>query len=73
IALLNEVAGDDAVVVSALDIAPFCCHADLCMMPRDALEGVARALNNRLPAALQIDLSPGRQDTYIRNAIELLV
>ena len=32
VALLNEI-DEDAIVVTALDELPFCCHADLILMP----------------------------------------
>ncbi|KAA1477821.1 hypothetical protein DENSPDRAFT_744509, partial [Dentipellis sp. KUC8613] len=73
IALLNDLPELDAVVVTALDSVPFCCHADLLSMARPELLAVALRLNARLPVALQIDLSPLRPDAYIRTAIELLV
>lgn len=71
VALLNEVADEDAIVVTALDALPFCCHADLCLMPREELQRVAYALNARLPAALRIDTR--LPDRHIRGAIESLV
>ncbi|KZV62247.1 hypothetical protein PENSPDRAFT_557690, partial [Peniophora sp. CONT] len=70
VALLNEV-DEDAVGVTALDTLPFCCHADLILMPHTALEDVADVLNSRLPIALQINKHMG--DHHVRSAIELLV
>ncbi|VDB92418.1 unnamed protein product [Peniophora sp. CBMAI 1063] len=70
VALLNEV-DEDAVIVTALDELPFCCHADLILMPHTALEDVADVLNSRLPLALQINKRMG--DQHVRSAIELLV
>jgi hypothetical protein len=72
VALLNEPADDtDAVIVTALDAFPFCCHAELCLMSRAALQDVVRALNARLPTALQIDDTA--RDVDLRGTIELLV
>ncbi|OCH91776.1 hypothetical protein OBBRIDRAFT_694213, partial [Obba rivulosa] len=73
VALQNEDEDEDAVVITALNVIPFCCHADLVAMPRAALLGVAHTLNAKLPAALRIDVSPPCSDTAIRHAIERLV
>lgn len=73
VALQNEDAAEDAVVITALDNIPFCCHEDLVTMPRDKLISVALALNAKLPAAMAIDVSHVRPNTFIRSAIELIV
>lgn len=71
VAIQNEDATEDAVVVTSLDKLPFCCHADLILMNRGQLLTAASTLNDRLPAALQIDTD--RSDSYIRNSIEFIV
>jgi len=71
VAIQNEDATEDAVVVTSLDKIPFCCHADLILMNREQLLTAASVLNERLPAALQIDTD--RSDSYIRNSIEFIV
>ncbi|PCH37155.1 hypothetical protein WOLCODRAFT_140744 [Wolfiporia cocos MD-104 SS10] len=73
IALQNEDRDEDAIVITALNVIPFCCHADLLMMSRAELLAVATTLNAKLPQVMHIDVGPVRSDTYIRNAIELLV
>ncbi|THH32212.1 hypothetical protein EUX98_g1999 [Antrodiella citrinella] len=73
VALQNDDTEEDAVVVTALNIIPFCCHADLLSMNRDDLVRVADTLNFKLPLAMQIDTSAPRSDVFIRNSIELLV
>ncbi|KAI1792256.1 hypothetical protein LXA43DRAFT_944356, partial [Ganoderma leucocontextum] len=73
IALQNEDPLEDAIVITALSVAPFCCHADLITMSRFQLLTVAAILNAKLPHALQIDVSPACSDVAIRYAIELLV
>ncbi|KAJ3475195.1 hypothetical protein NLI96_g11993 [Meripilus lineatus] len=73
VALQNEDQEEDAVIITALNTVPFCCHADLLSMSRIELIHVAEALNAKLPHALQIDTSPDRTDIFIRNSIELLV
>ncbi|KAH9942672.1 hypothetical protein B0H21DRAFT_750585, partial [Amylocystis lapponica] len=73
VALQNEDADEDAIVITALNVIPFCCHADLLSMPRAHLLAVANTLNAKLPHALQIDVGPTRSDVFIRNSIELLV
>ena len=73
IALQNEDPLEDAIVITALSVAPFCCHADLITMSRTQLLTVAAILNAKLPRALQIDVGPGCSDVAIRYAIELLV
>lgn len=73
VALQNEDPNEDAVVITTLNVIPFCCHADLVMMPRRHLLAVANTLNAKLPAAMQIDVSPLRSDAFIRNSIEILV
>jgi len=71
VAIQNEDAAEDAVVVTSLDKIPFCCHADLLLMSGEQLLIAASVLNERLPAALQIDTD--RSDSYIRNSIEFIV
>lgn len=71
VAIQNEDAVEDAVVVTSLDKLPFCCHADLILMNEEQLLTAASVLNDRLPAALQIDTD--RTDSYIRNSIEFIV
>ncbi|KAI0666451.1 hypothetical protein C8Q78DRAFT_994856 [Trametes maxima] len=73
IALQNEDADEDAIVITALNTVPFCCHADLITMTRPELLRVAGTLNAKLPLAMQIDTSVSRTDAFIRNSIELLV
>jgi len=73
VALQNDDMDEDAVVITALNIVPFCCHADLLTMTRDDLVRVADILNLKLPQAMQIDTSAPRSDVFIRNSIELLV
>ncbi|CDO68972.1 hypothetical protein BN946_scf184777.g2 [Trametes cinnabarina] len=73
IALQNEDAEEDAIVITALNVVPFCCHADLVTMNRAQLLGVADCLNRKLPRAMQIDTSASRSDAFIRNSVELLV
>ncbi|KAH9918054.1 uncharacterized protein B0H18DRAFT_883093, partial [Fomitopsis serialis] len=73
VALQNEDQEEDAVVITALTVVPFCCHADLLTMDRLELALVAHTLNAKLPRALQIDIRPTRPDAYIRNEIERLV
>lgn len=71
VAIQNEDTAEDAIVVTSLDKIPFCCHADLLLMNRDQLLTAASILNERLPAALQLDTD--RSDSYIRNSIEFIV
>ncbi|KAI0828519.1 hypothetical protein BC628DRAFT_1306202, partial [Trametes gibbosa] len=73
VALQNEDPDEDAIVITALNSVPFCCHADLVTMNRTELLGVADSLNVKLPHAMQIDTSDSRSDMLIRNSIELLV
>ncbi|KAH9838048.1 uncharacterized protein C8Q71DRAFT_706345, partial [Rhodofomes roseus] len=73
VALQNEDHEEDAVVITALDVVPFCCHADLLTMDRLQLARVALTLNAKLPLILQIDIRPSRPDVDIRNEIERLV
>lgn len=73
VALQNEDASEDAIVITSLPTIPFCCHADLVTMPRASLVSVANALNARLPVALRIDTGPARDERFIRNSIEVLV
>lgn len=71
VAIQNEDAAEDVIVVTSLDRRPFCCHADLLLMKREQLLTVASVLNEKLPVALQIDTS--RPESYIRNSIEFTV
>ncbi|KAI0292585.1 hypothetical protein BC826DRAFT_897241, partial [Russula brevipes] len=73
IALLSEVPEDDLIVISALAIAPFCCHADLLTMGVPQLTEVARALNNALPPSLRIHVEAGCRPREIRAEIETVV
>ncbi|KAK0199620.1 hypothetical protein DFS33DRAFT_1244453, partial [Desarmillaria ectypa] len=73
IALQNEDTCEDAIVITTLDAAPFCCHEDLLTMSRSQLVHVATTLNARLPALLRIDVNLNRSDNYIRNSIEIIV
>ncbi|TCD63236.1 hypothetical protein EIP91_005821 [Steccherinum ochraceum] len=73
VALQNDDTDEDAVVITALNILPFCCHADLLTMSRDDLVRAANTLNDKLPLAMRIDVSAPRSDAFIRNSIELLV
>lgn len=61
----------NAVIVTALDTPPFCCHEDLLTMPPAQLGRVAASLNARLPMALRIDTNA--DSPAIRAAIEVLV
>ncbi|KAL4063893.1 hypothetical protein J3A83DRAFT_4081572, partial [Scleroderma citrinum] len=49
-------ASTDGIVLSAFPSAPFCCHEDLLTMPREQLEAVVRALNEKLPRRMQIQI-----------------
>lgn len=71
IALQSEDAEEDAVVITALNAVPFCCHADLLLMNREQLVEVAQSLNNKLPLKMRIDLA--RSDAFIRNSVEVVV
>ncbi|KAH9915455.1 uncharacterized protein BXZ73DRAFT_28923, partial [Epithele typhae] len=73
VALQNEDPFLDAVVITALNTIPFCCHADLVTMKRTELLQVAFTMNAALPHALQIDTDPTCSDASIRHSIELLV
>ncbi|KAI0777425.1 hypothetical protein BD413DRAFT_458120, partial [Trametes elegans] len=73
IALQNEDADEDAVVITALNVVPFCCHADLVTMNRAELLTVANTLNEKLPLAMQMDTSSSCTDSFIRSSIEVLV
>ena len=73
VALQNEDLTEDAVVITALNTIPFCCHADLVTMSRLQLLAVADILNAKLPLAMQIDTGSSRTDTWIRHSIEFLV
>ncbi|KAJ7273378.1 hypothetical protein C8J57DRAFT_988312, partial [Mycena rebaudengoi] len=72
-ALQNDDPAEDAVVITALSMLPFCCHEDLLTMARPALLGVAHTLNAKLPGVLRIPVSPARTDAAIRYAIEFVV
>ena len=74
IALQNEDEDlEETIIVTALEAIPFCCHEDLLTMTRPQLLAVAEALNVKLPAALRIDIKPSSTESFIRNAIELIV
>ena len=73
VALQNEDKETDAIVITALNVVPFCCHADLLAMDRLQLVTAAWTLNQKLPKALQIDVRPCLPDVVIRDAIEILV
>lgn len=73
IALLSEVSVDDAIVVSALTTAPFCCHADLLTMSAPQLTAVARVLNESLPLSLRINTDQSCPPGQIRVEIETVV
>jgi hypothetical protein len=72
-ALQNTCSSSDAVIITALDTLPFCCHEDLLTMSRPQLVTAALSLNAKLPAALHIDVNPSRPDSFIRNSIEVIV
>ncbi|KAJ3739115.1 hypothetical protein DFH05DRAFT_1407928, partial [Lentinula detonsa] len=63
----------NAVVITALENIPFCCHEDLLTMSRSQLVAVARSLNTKLPSVMRIDISDQRTDFCIRKSIEVLV
>lgn len=71
LALQTNDADADAVIVTALDTPPFCCHEDLLTMAPAQLARVATSLNARLPMALRIDTNA--PSAAIRTAIEVLV
>ncbi|KAL1700522.1 hypothetical protein EV121DRAFT_214007 [Schizophyllum commune] len=71
LALQTNDAEADAVIVTALDTPPFCCHEDLLTMAPAQLARVATSLNARLPMALRIDTNA--PPAAIRTAIEVLV
>lgn len=73
VALQNEDTVENAVIITALDNAPFCCHEDLVTMSREKLVDVALALNAKLPAVLAIDVSHTRPTGFIQNSIEYIV
>lgn len=73
IALQHEDDSEDAIVITALDRIPFCCHEDLLTMSREKLEEVAASLNDRLPASMRIGVTPPRTDREIRKDIEGVV
>ncbi|KAG7441555.1 uncharacterized protein BT62DRAFT_836048, partial [Guyanagaster necrorhizus] len=73
IALQNEDACEDAIVITTLNSVPFCCHEDLLTMSHSQLVLVATTLNTKLPALLRIDVSLNRSDSFIRNSIEVIV
>ncbi|KAF8623250.1 hypothetical protein AX17_007496 [Amanita inopinata Kibby_2008] len=70
---IDSALDDDAVIITALENIPFCCHEDLLAMSRDELVCVAKDLNAKLPKALYIDIDDCRPSSFIRNAIEVLV
>ncbi|KAF8647434.1 hypothetical protein AX16_006711 [Volvariella volvacea WC 439] len=73
LALQTEDKMEDAVIITALDAVPFCCHEDLLTMSREQLIRIASEMNAKLPKALEIDVSPIRSSSFIRNSIEVLV
>lgn len=73
VAIANEDHSENAVVITALNSLPFCCHADLLVMSRELLVDTAITLNAQLPCALQIDITQRRSSRDIRESIELLV
>ncbi|KAK0443403.1 uncharacterized protein EV420DRAFT_1030406 [Desarmillaria tabescens] len=73
IALQNEDACEDAIVITTLDTVPFCCHEDLLTTSRPQLAQVATTLNARLPPLLRIDVNLNRSNSFIRNSIEVIV
>jgi hypothetical protein len=73
VALQNEDDDKDAVIITALNSIPFCCHADLLIMSRVELIQTATTMNAKLPKVLQIDVSGSRTNNFIRHSIELLV
>ncbi|KAJ6547212.1 hypothetical protein B0H19DRAFT_860434, partial [Mycena capillaripes] len=72
-ALQNDDLTEDAVVITALSMLPFCCHEDLLTMSRPELVAVAESLNTKLPVVLHISVSRTRSDAAIRNEIEFVV
>ncbi|KAI0711756.1 hypothetical protein C8Q76DRAFT_567923, partial [Earliella scabrosa] len=62
VALPNEDPTEDAIVITVLDVVPFCCHADLVTMSRTQLLAIAGTMNAKLPLAMQIDTSSSRAD-----------
>ncbi|KAJ4469890.1 hypothetical protein J3R30DRAFT_3546852 [Lentinula aciculospora] len=73
VALQNMDDTYNAVVITALEDIPFCCHEDLLTMSRPQLVAVAHSLNAKLPAVMRIDISAQRTDFFIRRSIEVLV
>lgn len=73
VALQNDDLDEDVVVITALNVIPFCCHADLMTMNREELIRVADTLNDKLPHAMRIDTSAPRSNVFIRNSVEILV
>ncbi|KAJ3757619.1 hypothetical protein EV361DRAFT_773557, partial [Lentinula raphanica] len=73
VALQNVDDTYNAVVITALEDIPFCCHEDLLTMSRAQLIAVAQSLNAKLPAVMRIDTSDQRTDVFIRKSIEVLV
>ncbi|XP_006456306.1 hypothetical protein AGABI2DRAFT_180981 [Agaricus bisporus var. bisporus H97] len=73
VALQNSDHSIDAVVISTLLKLPFCCHEDLLTMKPTRVFEVAKEMNDRLPEALQIDLSQSRNYKDVRNEVERLV
>ncbi len=71
IALQNEDTAEDAIVITALDAIPFCCHEDLLTMSHSQLVSVAAKLNDKLPNVLTISLD--EDASFIRNSIEVIV
>lgn len=73
VALQNEDRVEDAIIITALDTVPFCCHEDLITMSRGQLVQVASEINAKLPAVMRIDVTHRRPDSFIRNSIEMTV
>ncbi|KAI6040490.1 hypothetical protein EDC04DRAFT_2509074, partial [Pisolithus marmoratus] len=55
-------ASTEGIVLTTLPTAPFCCHEDLLTMPREKLEDVVRALNERLPRRMQIGATAEKRE-----------
>ncbi|KAJ8514489.1 hypothetical protein ONZ45_g7982 [Pleurotus djamor] len=73
IALQYEDQSEDAIVITTLDGAPFCCHEDLVTMSRPQLLEVANTLNAKLPRTLKVSTDSNQSDRFIRKQIEYAV
>ncbi|KAF9069421.1 hypothetical protein BDP27DRAFT_1139886, partial [Rhodocollybia butyracea] len=71
-AIQNIDESHNAVVITALEEIPFCCHEDLLTMSHEQLITTASSLNSKLPNVLQIDIEKA-SDASIRRNIEALV